>query len=131
MSTWSIRLHIIGDILIILVHGKASRVCNIHTRLSSKLFRSVLWVEYGCAILLTATLPFTEGPLEKWTRMEMATLAGFSVTSITVSAIAPKVTNLVASLAALLISSVTWSHSKVVSRTAPVSFHCLAQIRIL
>lgn len=123
-GTWSIRLRIIDDILIILLYGKASRFCNIYTNLSSGLFRGVLWVEYGCAILLTASLLFTKGP---WM---YPPFCYNNMTNFTVCASAPRSIKLVASLAALLISTATWRHTNPKREHASVSFQCLAQIRI-
>ena len=118
------RLRMFDDILIRLLYGKTSRFCNIYTNLSSSLFRGVLWVEYGCAILLTASLLFTEGP------MEYPLFCYNNMTSFTVCAIAPRSINLVASLASLLISAAAWRHTNPKSEHASVSFQCLAQMRI-
>ena len=120
---WSLRLREIDDILIILIHGKVSRFCNIHTRLSSRLFRSVLWLEYGCAIVLTATLPMRKWPIKDplWYWLSTNTVVCISV---------QRTVNLVASLASLLISTVTWRHSKAGSRDTSVSFLCFPRIRI-
>lgn len=109
---WSFFLHDIDEILIILVHGKASRFCNIHTNLSTGLFRSVLCAEYGCAVLLTVMLL-----MRTW---------GIRIIFYyikTDSWILLRSMNLVPSLASLLISTVAWRHSKADgSGSASVSF---------
>ena len=113
-GSWSLRLRDVNDILIILVYGKAIRFCSIHTKLSSRLCRSVLCVEYGCAVLLTAMLP-----------MKMQLSLYYITTN---RRIFLKSITLIPSLASLLVSIVARKHSKAESsESASVSLHCLAQ----
>lgn len=112
------------DILIILVYGKAIRFCNIHTRLNSKLFRIVVWVEYACAVFLvlwssTPALPSRHLPTKRL-------LSPIRVT------IALKSVRLAPSLASLLISIVAWRQSKAEKgEIASVSSQFFAEIHIL
>ena len=113
---WSFRLRDIDEVLIILVYGKAIRFCSIHTKLSNRLYRSVLCVEYGSAVLLTAMLSM---------RMQLSLY--YIATNWIFRKHINKYINLTSSLASLLISIIAGRQSKAEgSESASVSVHCLA-----